>query len=199
MFHTSNREMFHVEHFFEFHSKQHVQRADRSQISMARIALVKPVAIYLDLIALSEGTSNSSVTRDDGYDVIVSGINGASSFSDYSVHPFSRGHAPIVVRTVPNVIRSTASGRYQLIFSTWEYLQFKYRIGTFSPPNQDIAALHLLEDSHVVDDILAGNIDVAIGKSSRIWASFPGNSYGQGGHTLEYLLETYAAMMAAQS
>ena len=43
---------------------------------MARIAIVASVAAFLDLIALSEGTSKAPNTHDDGYDIIVNGIDG---------------------------------------------------------------------------------------------------------------------------
>ena len=38
---------------------------------MARLALTKPIAAFLDLVALSEGTKHNPNTHDDGYDIIV--------------------------------------------------------------------------------------------------------------------------------
>ena len=77
---------------------------------MARLALVKPVAAFLDLIAQSEGTSTSKATHDDGYDIIVSGVNGHNSFADYSAHPFAAGRPAIVVRTAPTLLESRPAG-----------------------------------------------------------------------------------------
>lgn len=43
-----------------------------------------------DLLAYSEGTSTSPATRNNGYDVIVTGIDGKPEiFTDYSDHPFA--------------------------------------------------------------------------------------------------------------
>ena len=53
---------------------------------------------FLDLIAYSEGTSTSSVTKNDGYDVIVTGVDGPSIFTDYSDHPFANGGSVVVRR-----------------------------------------------------------------------------------------------------
>jgi muramidase (phage lysozyme) len=165
---------------------------------MARLALVKNVAAFLDLIATSEGTSNSKVTHDDGYDIIVSGINGPNIFTDYSAHPFAAGRAPIIVCTHPKLLESTASGRYQIILPTWKHIAHIRNLTVFSPQNQDLAAETLLEECHAVDLITAGKIASAIETVSETWASFPGNSYGQGGKSLTWLLDTYATLLAAQ-
>lgn len=50
------------------------------------------VVAFLDMLAWSEGTSTSPATKDRGYDVIVTGADRVPEvFTDYSVHPFSRG------------------------------------------------------------------------------------------------------------
>jgi len=86
---------------------------------MPRLSVVKTVGAFLDLIGISEGTCTSPATHDAGYDIIVSGIDGPNTFSDYSAHPFAAGRAPIVVRTAPSLLDSTASGRYQITLPTW--------------------------------------------------------------------------------
>lgn len=165
---------------------------------MARLAVVKPIAAFLDLIGASEGTPDSPVTHDDGYDVIVSGVNGHNSFSDYSAHPFAAGRAPIVVRTAPTLLESTASGRYQITLPTWKEIASVRNLGTFSPQNQDLAALELLTQCRALNFIDSGNIAAAIEAACETWASFPGNSYGQGGRTLAWLQSQYAALLAQQ-
>jgi muramidase (phage lysozyme) len=42
----------------------------------------------------------------------------------------------------------------------------------------------------------AGNIQGAIEACSNIWASFPGNSYGQGGHSMDTLLAKYESFIS---
>lgn len=164
---------------------------------MTRLALVKPVAAFLDLIAQSEGTNTSKATHDDGYDIIVSGVNGHNSFSDYSAHPFAAGRAPIIVRPAPALIESTASGRYQIILPTWKHIAAARGLGTFSPQNQDVAALELLSECHAMDLITTNKIAAAIEACCKTWASFPGNSYGQGGRTLAWLQQAYTSLLAA--
>ena len=188
---------------------------------MATIKADRPLCAFLDLIAASEGTSTSPITRADGYDIIVTGVNGPNRFDDYSGHPFSRGRAPILVRhgkdpvysadlkngskppklTSPAVaeIRSTASGRYQIILPPWEMLCTHSNSRNFSPSSQDIAAIQLLTECRALDELHAGHIAAAIDKACETWGSFPGNPYQQGGRDLDWLLSTYSVLLAAQS
>ena len=65
---------------------------------MATIGGDRRITAFLDLIAASEGTSSSPVTKSDGYDIIVSGTEGHNRFNDFSAHPFAGGRQPILVR-----------------------------------------------------------------------------------------------------
>ena len=69
------------------------------------------VKAFLDLIAWSEGTSTSPVTQNQGYDVIVTGVDGPAVFTDYSDHPFADGRAPVVVRRTLRTARQTMCSR----------------------------------------------------------------------------------------
>ncbi len=188
---------------------------------MATINAPKPVKAFLDLIAASEGTSSHPDTRADGYDVIVSGIDGHHTFTDFATHPFALGRAPILVRAAtcagfhndPDesasaivarekahaAIYSTASGRYQLILPTWLSLTKEYGMGTFSPANQDLAAVHILDQCHATECILALEIEAAIEKACDVWASFPGNLYHQGGRPISWLLTHWQMYLGAQN
>lgn len=188
---------------------------------MATIKADRPVCAFLDLIAASEGTSTHPLTRADGYDVIVTGIDGPHIFGDFSCHPFALGRKPIVVRAAqaariaepaepgpfqPKVIEpmkpaveSTASGRYQIILPTWETLCSYGRTPTFAPTFQDLAAIQLLAECRALDDLHAGHIAAAIDKACETWGSFPGNPYQQGGRSLDWLLDTYTKCLEAQS
>ena len=165
---------------------------------MPRLSVVKTVGAFLDLIGISEGTCTSPATHDAGYDIIVSGIDGPNTSSDYSAHPFAAGRAPIVVRTAPSLLESTASGRYQITLPTWREITATWSTKLFSPQQQDAAALELLRQCGALNLIDAGKIENAIEAACETWASFPGNSYGQGGRTVAWLLEKYAQQLAAQ-
>lgn len=147
---------------------------------------------FLDLIAFSEGTSSSPVTKDDGYDVIVSGVDGHHRMTDYDTHPFATGRPAIVVRHVP-LLTSTASGRYQLLLKFYRAYSAMLNLHDFSPLTQDLIALKQIKERHAYDHIMNGRIKEAIADCSNIWASFPGNNYGQSPHKIEALLEHWNA------
>lgn len=149
---------------------------------------------FLDLIAFSEGTSTSPITKNNGYDVIVSGINGPSVFSDYSDHPFAKG-GHVIVRENPMLI-STAAGRYQLLARYWNVYKVQLHLPDFSAASQDAVAVQQMKERGAVALVEAGNIDGAIKACSSVWASFPGNSYGQGGKSMSTLLEKYQEFLA---
>jgi muramidase (phage lysozyme) len=149
---------------------------------------------FLDLIAFSEGTSTHRLTKHDGYDVIVTGVAGPEVFTDFSDHPFAGGRPANIIRRVPLLI-STAAGRYQLLFRYWRAYQASLGLRDFSPLSQDLVAIQQMRERHAIPMILAGNIQGAVEDCSNIWASFPGNAYGQGGHSMEALLGKFDALM----
>jgi muramidase (phage lysozyme) len=149
---------------------------------------------FLDLTAWSEGTSTSSITQNDGYDVIVTGIDGPSVFSSYTDHPFASGRAPVVVRATPP-LTSTASGRYQILLHWWGVYKIRLSLPDFSPASQDAVAIQQITERGVVPMLEAGDIQQAIAVCSGIWASLPGNDYAQpGGRTMPVLLAQYTQL-----
>ena len=63
------------------------------------------IAAFLDMLAVSEGTANHPLTKNRGYDVIVTGLDGKPEiFTDYSDHPFAHGR-PVAISSF------TCSGR----------------------------------------------------------------------------------------
>lgn len=135
---------------------------------------------FLDLIAFSEGTSTIKAS-DDGYNVLY----GGGLFHGYADHPRRKLTFPINGKPVT----STAAGRYQLLERYWVAYRASLRLaGGFTPENQDRIALQQIREQKALDDIKAGRIQLAIARCSNIWASFPGNTYGQNPHRLEKLL-----------
>jgi muramidase (phage lysozyme) len=138
---------------------------------------------FLDLIAFSEGTSTVKAS-DDGYNVLY----GGGVFHGYADHPRRKLTFPINGKPVT----SSAAGRYQLLERYWDaYRASRSLSGGFTPENQDRIALQQIRERRALDDIKAGRIERAIAKCSNIWASFPGNSYGQNPHRLEKLLNQW--------
>lgn len=138
---------------------------------------------FLDMLAFSEGTSNSPTTLDSGYDQIV----GRTRFTSYADHPRVRVHLPRLG------IYSTAAGRYQLLMRYFDAYSKKLGLTGFTPGVQDAIAMRQIKECGALDDIDAGRLGVAIKKCRRIWASLPGAGYGQYEHSYAPLEKSFLA------
>lgn len=148
------------------------------------------LAAFLDMLAFSEGTATHPLTRNDGYDVIVTGIDGKPEiFTDYRDHPFASGRPAKVFNRRGE--RSTASGRYQQLYRFWPHYQQTMGLPDFSPASQDRLVMQLIAERRALADIERGDIERAISKCRNIWASLPGAGYGQREHKLGTLLAVY--------
>jgi len=147
-------------------------------------------AAFLDMIGVSEGTSTSHLTQSHGYDVIVTGIDGPEIFTDYSAHPFVHRPPKIVNR---NGLKSTASGKFQILISNWAYYGALLNLPDFFPESQDAIAVQLIKERGALPLIEAGSLLQAIGRCSNIWASLPGNGYGQATRSVAFLSAAYIA------
>lgn len=149
------------------------------------------VLAFLDMLAWSEGTGNSSATQNDGYDVIVTGADKAPEvFTDYTAHPFAAGRKSKLIR--PG-LTSNASGRYQFMLRDYAHYRDQLNLPDFGPISQDVWAIQLIREQRAIADIKAGRISAAITKCSNIWASLPGAGYGQREHKLADLTAHYIA------
>lgn len=145
------------------------------------------VVSFLDLIAFSEGTSHKN-----GYYAL---FGGKKSFSSTHRHP----HTVICRKSRGKKLYSSAAGRYQIIAPTWKRIARDYKLKDFSPFNQDIAAIALLDKCGCIGDILVGNITKALEKACHIWASLPGSPYGQPTRSLQDLLHIFGERYAYYS
>jgi muramidase (phage lysozyme) len=134
------------------------------------------VCAFLDMLAVSEGTSTDP-DSDDGYNVIV----GGALFIGYADHPRRLVSLPRLG------ISSTAAGRYQLLARYYDAYRKQLGLSDFCPISQDRIAIQQIRERRALDDIVAGRLESAIAKCSNIWASLPGNNYGQRQHTIETL------------
>lgn len=137
------------------------------------------VIAFLDMIAHAEGVERFS--SHGGYDVLV----GGKTFTGYTEHPRKLVWLP------KYRINSTAAGRYQFLWKTWNSLRNRLRLPDFGPASQDRAAIELLRETGALADIKKGWISSAIRKSRKIWASLPDAGYGQREVPLEALLAVY--------
>lgn len=145
---------------------------------------------FITMLTRSEGTATSPITQDDGFDVIVTGIDGSPEiFTDYSYHPFANGRAPKVINH--KGLESTASGGLQILLHEWVYYKKLLNLQDFSRASQIAVGLQILKERHALPDIDDGNIDQAIAKCANIWASLPGNTYGQRENAISVLTQYF--------
>ncbi len=172
------------------------------------------VCAFLDLIAFSEGTSKASgsasaaLSANDGYDVIVAGVDGPSIFTDHSDHPFAHREAVEVVapgQRFEDGLYSTAAGRYQVLLRFFEVYKVVLNLPDFGPLSQDRVAIQQMRERGSLVHLESGNIEAAIKahlppvdledaitEDAGTWASLPGNTYGQGGHSMAALLAEWS-------
>jgi len=148
---------------------------------------------FLAMIGWSEGTRTCSITKRDGYDVIVTGIDGKPEiFTDFSRHPFAHGRAPKLINS--KGLESTASGRYQLLLKWWRAYSASLGLKDFSPASQDAIAIQQIRERAALPLIDNGDIALAIQRCSNLWASFPGANYAdQHMHQMDALLAAFTA------
>lgn len=133
---------------------------------------------FLDMLAVSEGTSTNPETGCAGYDIIVTGIDGKTeTFWDFSDHPFANGRPPKTINHAG--LTSTASGRYQQMLHDWAYYRALLNLPDFGPMSQDLLALQHIRECGALPDVDAGRFAQAVFKCKNIWASLPGAGYGQ--------------------
>ncbi len=139
-------------------------------------------AAFLQMIALSECGAALLAETDNGYNVVVGATaSNPTTFSDYSTHP----------RIYVAAYNSTAAGRYQINWPTFQTLERQTGLSDFSPATQDAMALQLCANKGALADIDAGNIAAAIAKCAPVWASLPGYTYGQHTNAQSTLLAWY--------
>lgn len=118
------------------------------------------------LRVIREGESSQD---DSAYTTIV----GGEHFTDFTDHPRKLVNLPKLK------VKSTAAGAYQFLARTWDECAKALKLPDFSPASQDAAAVFLIKRRGALADIDAGNLESAIAKCAREWASLPGSPYGQ--------------------
>lgn len=142
---------------------------------------------FLDMIAVSELGEALLHVSDNGYNVIVgSTADRPILFDSYADHPRR-------LITLPNGLRSTAAGRYQLLARYFDAYKQSLGLPDFGPDSQDAIATQQITERGALDDVVAGRLYSAITKCSNIWASFPGSPYGQHTNSSAFMESAYTA------
>ena len=149
---------------------------------------------FLDMIAFAEGTSTSPATRSNGYDVIVTGVDGRPEvFTDFRAHPFAGGRKSKVINS--RGLTSNASGRYQFMLRDYAHYKAQLKLPDFGRASQDAWAIQLIRERRALPLIEAGLFAEAVAAVSNLWASLPGANYA--GQPMRPLAKLQAAYLAA--
>lgn len=150
------------------------------------------VLAYLDMLAWSELGSDYLSRSDDGYNVVVTGVDGKLElFTGYASHPFAGGRQSKAINS--KGLTSNACGRYQFMLRDWAHYRDALKLPDFAPLSQDRWAIQLIKERNALLDVKAGRIREAIAKCKNLWASLPGAGYNQREHKLEDLLAHFIA------
>jgi muramidase (phage lysozyme) len=150
----------------------------RDAIEYAELRENPNCAAFLHMIRVGEGTADG-----DGYRRMF----GGELFDSFADHP----RKAITKKLGGRPITSTAAGAPQFLARTWDECAKALGLRDFSPANQDIGALFLIDRRKALDDVLAGHIEQAIRKCAKEWASLPTSPYGQPVKTMEQALAAY--------
>lgn len=130
-------------------------------------------AAMLDTIAYAEGTGSR-------YDLLF----GYGVFDVTGPHPN--------VKVPFGNTYSTAAGRYQFLYDTWQDTIPKIpQADIMLPDNQDQAAIQRMADRGALDAVDRGDIEGAIMMLNKEWASFPGSPYGQPTKSMQELVNYF--------
>jgi len=89
-------------------------------------------------------------------------------------------------------LKSTASGRYQILLANWLHYAPLLGLKDFGPASQDAIAVQMISEKGAIASIEAGDFATAILRIKKLWASLPGAGYaGQPEKPYLQLLATY--------
>lgn len=140
------------------------------------------VCAFLDMLAWSEIGPKLLAASDDGYNVIVGSTPSRTNlFTSYADHP----------NVYVKAMNSTAAGRYQILYRWWPHYRDQLQLPDFGPESQDRYAIQQLRERRALKLVQAGHVIAAVACCTNIWASLPGNSYGQPVNSIADLREAY--------
>jgi muramidase (phage lysozyme) len=138
------------------------------------------VQAFLRVLRFCEGTADEA-----GYRRMF----GGALFDSWADHP---RRAQTFRLKKGGTLTSTAAGAYQFLSRTWDGLVKRYGFEDFSPANQDLAAVALIDGRGALMDLVRGDLDAVARKCAREWASLPGSPYGQPTKTMAEVRRVYA-------
>ena len=155
------------------------------------------VTAFLRMVRCCEHRYPDNVQNDLCYQIMY----GGGEFFDLSDHPVITGEKQKVLFTESQCKSwgftfgkggSTAAGAYQIIRPTWDQIRgVEPRLPDFSPASQDEAARRLLMQCGALSLIEAGDIEGALAKACKLWASLPGSTANQNPKLAQFALDRF--------
>lgn len=139
------------------------------------------VRAFLDTVAWAEGADYNT-------------LFGGNTFSSYAQHPLAIGAIRLA-----NGSTTSAAGRYQFERGTWDGAQRALGLSDFSPANQDLAAIYLIDGRGQLNKLMAGDIDGTLRGLGCLWASLPFSGCGQGQRDYDAVIRYYNGALAVYS
>jgi lysozyme len=159
------------------------------------------VSAFLHMLQSSEHVYPRDVENQAAYSTFY----GGSTFSSFADHPVNT-REKVGVRLSDAQCRasgfkpgcvSTAAGAYQFIKPTWDRIRaMSPRLPDFSPASQDAAAVRLLDQIGALTLIEVGDIEGAVTKASKTWASLPGSKAQQNPRQMAFIIDRFNEAVA---
>jgi muramidase (phage lysozyme) len=126
------------------------------------------VRAFMRALTVGEGTKGPTKSCPDPYRIFYGGS-------------CLEGYTHTMKAITAGKYTSSAAGRYQFLGNIWKSFATKAGIPVeeFTPQNQDKIIYDELMRRGLDKTLQAGNLDQALQKTNKVWASLPGSSYGQ--------------------
>lgn len=139
---------------------------------MASASISPNMAAFLTVIRKAEGTDTAN-----GYRYLFGSTpTNEKLFTSFADHPRKYAKFTDLSGATKN---TSAAGAYQFISTTWDRIKNKLGLPDFSPQSQDLAAIELIKENGAYNDVEAGNLEAAVSKLRKVWASLPGSNVNQ--------------------
>lgn len=168
------------------------------------MALEERVSAFLKMVIFCEHTRADALSG-----AAFNTFYGGARFRDMSDHPvLTRELRPVPLSDAmcknaglgPGCV-STAAGAFQIIRPTWNRVRqagaWGGYLADFTPDSQIEAARRLLVEAKIIPYIMRDDIEHAILKAGKIWASLPGSSAQQNPKSMETALALYGEGLKA--
>lgn len=155
------------------------------------------IKAMLEVIAKAEGL-------DKNYRRLADGIirkTGTAKYQEYIGKPSRQviisldRHPNISVEWKKGRDLTTAAGRYQFLFGTWEEQRSKWGFSDFGERSQDLCAVALMMRRKMIVPLLSGDFHQAVLNGNQEWASFPESPHEQHPRSWAQMEAYYAAAL----